>query len=137
MGSYVRSTERLERGIGVVGVILLCLSLVMHVFGTLPAYRYRNNDDSGALIALASSRVRVVVADDTATAQLLMPLYRRKIIFLADSPELVRQLATELFDQRVYEFVLVSRRPQDIALEPLRLDHADVRGRMLLKYYRR
>ena len=137
ISAHVRSDVRLERWTGAVGVLLLCMSLTMHVFGTSVAYYNRNQDDVSALSAVASSRVRVVVADDTATAQLLMPLYGRKVIFLADSPALANRLGTLLAEQRVNEVVLVSRHPEPVTLAPLRLDRADLKGRMLLQYYRR
>jgi len=137
IGSYWRSTWLAERSVGLIGVTLLCLSLVMHVFGTLPAYHRRNQADAGALVALAASRVRVVVADDDATAQLLMPLYRRKVIFLADTPPLMTALGAAMVDQRIPEVVVVSRQSQPAALEGLHIDHAELRGRMLLQYYRR
>jgi hypothetical protein len=135
--SYVRSAFVAERVTGLIGMALLGLSLLMHVFGTLPAYHRRNDDDAGALVALASSRVRVVVADDDATAQLLMPLYRRKVIFLADTPALMTALGAAMVEQRVPEAVVVSRQSQPAALEGLHIDHAESRGRMLLQYYRR
>jgi len=137
ISSYLRSTLVADRAVGLIGVTLVALSMTMHVFGTLPAYHRRNLDDSGALVALASSRVRVVVADDDATAQLLMPLYRRKVIFLADSPDLMTALGTAMVDQRIPEVVVVSRQPQPAVLEGLHIDHAESRGRMLLQYYRR
>ena len=137
MAAYVRSTLTAERITGFIGVALLCLSLLMHVFGTLPAYHRRNDDDAGAIVALASSRVRVVVADDDATAQLLMPLYRRKVLFLADTPALMSALGAAMVEQRIPEVVVVSRQPQPAALEGLHIDHAESRGRMLLQYYRR
>ena len=86
---------------------------------------------------MAASRVRVVVADDDATAQLLMPLYRRKVIFLADTPVLMTDLGKAMVDQRIPEVVVVSRQLQPPALEGLYVDHAETRGRMLLQYYRR
>jgi hypothetical protein len=137
ISSYLRSTLVADRAVGLIGVTLVALSMTMHVFGTLPAYHRRNLDDSGALVALASSRVRVVVADDDATAQLLMPLYRRKVIFLADSPDLMTALGTAMVNQRIPEVVVVSRQPQPAVLEGLHIDHAESRGRMLLQYYRR
>lgn len=137
MTSYLRSTSLPDRAVGVIGATLLSLSLVMHVFGTLPAYHRRNQDDAGVARALAASRVRVVVADDDATAQLLMPLYRRKVIFLADTPELMKALGAAMVDQRVPEVVVVSRHPDPGVLEGLHMDHAETRGRMLLQYYRR
>lgn len=137
MSSYWRSSLLPERAAGLIGMTLLCLSLAMHVFGTLPAYHRRNEDDAGALVALAASRARVVVADDDATAQLLMPLYRRKVLLLADSPALMADLSTAMVDQRIPELVVVSRESRPLALEGLHLDHAETRGRMLLQYYRR
>jgi len=137
MSSYLRSAFRTERMVGLLGVALLSLSLVMHMFGTLPAYHRRNHNDAGALVALAASRARVVVADDDATAQLLMPLYRRKVIFLADTPGLMTDLGKAMVDQRIPEVVVVSRQLQPPALEGLYVDHAETRGRMLLQYYRR
>jgi len=137
MRSYVRSILVAERVTGFLGMALLALSLLMHVFGTLPAYHRRNEEDSGALIALASSRVRVVVADDDATAQLLLPLYRRKVIFLADTPALMTSLGAAMVEQRIPEVVVVSRQSQPAPLEGLYIDHVERRGRMLLQYYRR
>ena len=137
MSSYWRSVLVPERAVGLIGITLLCLALAMHVFGTLPAYHRRNRDDSGALVALAASRVRVVVADDEATAQLLMPLYRRKVLLLADSPDLMARLEAAMVEQRVPELVVVSRESQPAQLEGLHIDHAETRGRMLLRYYRR
>jgi hypothetical protein len=137
MSSYLRSTLLADRAVGLIGVTLMSLSLLMHVLGTLPAYYRRNQDDAGALVALAAARVRVVVADDDATAQLLMPLYRRKVIFLADTPELMSALGGAMADQRIPEVIVVSRHPDPGTLEGLRMDHAETRGRMLLQYYRR
>jgi hypothetical protein len=137
ISAHVRSDLRLERWTGAVGVLLLCMSLTMHLRGTTVAYYYRNRDDVSALTALAESRVRVVVADDAAPAQVLMPLYRRKVIFLADSQPLASGLGAMLAAQRVSEVVLVSRHPEPVTLDPLRLDRTDLQGRMLLQYYRR
>jgi hypothetical protein len=135
--SYVRSAGVAERATGYIGAALLGLSLLMHVFGTLPAYHRRNEQDAGALIALAASPVRVIVADDDATAQLLLPLYRRKVIFLADTPALMTSLGASMVEQRIPEVVVVSRQSQPAALEGLHIDHLEKRGRMLLQYYRR
>ncbi len=135
--SYMQSPGVPERAVGIMGAALLCLSLAMHVFATFPAYHRRNREDARALVALASSRVRVVVADDDATAQLLMPLYARKVLFLADTPELMTALGSAMVDQRVPEVVVVSRQSQPAALEGLHIDHAERQGRMLLQYYRR
>ena len=136
--SYLREGAPLERVAGGVGAALLVMSLAMHVYGTTVAYYGRNRDDAAALVALAASRARVVVADDMYTAQLLLPLYQRKVILLADSPELGIEVGRLAADHRIPEVVLVSRNPQPtVFLHPLRLDRSDVRGRMLLQYYRR
>lgn len=136
--SYLREGAPLERVAGGVGAALLVMSLAMHVYGTTVAYYGRNRDDAAALVALAASRARVVVADDMYTAQLLLPLYQRKVILLADSPELGIEVGRLAADHRIPEVVLVSRNPQPtVFLHPLRLDRTDVRGRMLLHYYRR
>jgi hypothetical protein len=127
-----------ERWVGYGGVLLVVLSLMMHLLGTTRAYVVRNRDDASAVVALSRARAGVVVADDMFTAQLLLPLYKRKVILLADSPGLQAALGRLLADQRVPEAVLVTRRPgADLSLPPLRLDREEQLGRMLLKYYRR
>jgi hypothetical protein len=59
------------------------------------------------------------------------------VIFLADSQPLASGLGAMLAAQRVSEVVLVSRHPEPVTLDPLRLDRTDLQGRMLLQYYRR
>jgi hypothetical protein len=59
------------------------------------------------------------------------------VLFLADSPALMRALGAAMVEQRIPEVVVVSRQPQPAALEGLHIDHAESRGRMLLQYYRR
>jgi hypothetical protein len=136
--AYLRHGTRVERWAGGAGVLLLSMSLLMHVFGTTVAYYVRNRDDSTAILTLAASRTRIVATDDMYTAQLLLPLYRRKVILLADSRELGAELGQLLADHRIPEVVLVSRRPEPlVTLSPLRLDRVDLQGRMLLQYYRR
>ena len=136
--SYVRHGIPLERVVGACGIILVCLSLGMHVYGTTVAYYQRNRDDAAAMVALAASRARVIVADDMYTAQLLLPLYGRKVILLADHRDTQAALGGLLARQRIPEIILVSRNPElDVALEPLRRERTDVRGRMFLQYYRR
>ena len=43
--------------------------------------------DVKGLRAVVDSGQRIVVADDEFTAQLLLPLYYRKIVLLADTPK--------------------------------------------------
>jgi hypothetical protein len=136
--AYAQRGAGVERWVGYGGVLLVVMSLMMHVLGTTRAYVVRNRDDSSAIVALARSPAGVVVADDMFTAQLLLPLYKRKVILLADSPGLQAELGRLLADQRVPEAVLVTRRPgADLSLPPLRLDREEQLGRMLLKYFRR
>ena len=87
IASYLRSPARVDRAVGWVGVALVVTAVAIHLGGTIPAYRQRNADDALAIRAAASSSERVVVADDMFTAQLLFPLYHRKIVFLADTIE--------------------------------------------------
>ena len=136
--AYVSGGVGSERWVGYGGVLLLLLSLMMHLFGTTRAYIFRNNDDASAIVALAESRARIVVSDDMFTAQLLMPLHRRKVILLADSQPLATELGTTLAAQRMSDVVLVSRHPERmISLAPLRMDHSEIRGRMILHFYKR
>jgi hypothetical protein len=70
------------------------------------------------------------------TAQLLFPLYNRKIILLADTVEAGTRLGTLLAQQRL-DALLVSRHVEPpIALTPLRLERTDLKGRMVVQVYR-
>ena len=136
IGGYLRSTAIVDRWVGRIGVALVLMSAVMHLFGTIPAYAARNAGDSDAIEAIRMGPVRVVVADDPFTAQLLFPLYYRKIIFLADSPEHARGLASVLGLGKVGSFVLVSRLEHpEMTFAPYRLDRIEQRGRMAVQYW--
>ena len=136
IGRYLRSTSTLDRWVGRVGVALVLMSAVMHLAGTAPAYAARNAGDSEAIETIARGPVRVVVADDPFTAQLLFPLYYRKIVFLADSPEHAQGVAAALGAGKVAGFVLVSRLEHPgLTFAPYRLDHAEQRGRMAVQYW--
>ena len=50
------------------------MSASMHLLGTIPAYVERNRGDAEAVVAVARSPERIVVADDPFTAQLLFLL---------------------------------------------------------------
>jgi hypothetical protein len=117
-------------------VVLGLMSAVMHLAGTIPAYAARNQGDSQAVEAIAKGPLRVVVADDPFTAQLLFPLYYRKIVFLADSPEHAQGLASSLGQARVGGFVLVSRLEHpEVTFAPYRLQRAEQRGRLAVQYW--
>jgi len=108
----------------------------MHLAGTIPAYAARNDGDSEAIEAIAKSSSRVVVADDPFTAQLLFPLYYRKIVFLADSQEHAQGLAAALGVGKVGSFVLESRLEHPgVTFAPYRLERSEQRGRMAVQYW--
>jgi hypothetical protein len=138
IASYLRSAAITERVVGWMGVAYVAMGLAIHLGGTIPAYRQRNLDDSTAILALERSPERIVVADDMYTAQLLFPLYDRKIIFLADSPDRGQLLGKLLADGRYGQAVLVSRNPEPaVMLPPLRVERTEQQGRMVLQYWRR
>jgi hypothetical protein len=128
----------IERGVGAAGAVLIALGVAFHALGTVPAYYGRNREDASAVLAVAASPERVVVADDPFTAQLLFPLYYSKIILLADSADAGERLGRMLADQRVSGAVAVSRHPQPaLMLPPLRLERSESVGRMVLQHWRR
>jgi hypothetical protein len=135
---FLSGRSAIDRWTGRAGVLLVFMSGTMHVFGTVPAYVHRNHDDAAAIEAVAADTSRIVVADDQFTAQLLFPLYYRKIVFLADSPDLGRRLGDLLAARRMPGAVLVSREPRPaVGLPPLRLASTEERGRMILQEWRR
>lgn len=138
INEYREAPGRLNASIAAVGIFLVAAGVAFHLGGTVRAYHYRNNDDASAVLAVAALPDRIVIADDAATAQLLLPLYYRKIILLADSDALGRQLARLLADERVPGVVVVSRRPEPLLdLPPLRLDATEQKGRMRVQRWRR
>lgn len=136
IGVYLRAPSIADRWAGRMGVLLVLMSAVMHLAGTIPAYAARNQGDSDAVEAIAKGPLRVVVADDPFTAQLLFPLYYRKIVFLADSPEHAQALASALGQSKVGSFVLVSRLEHpELTFAPYRLQRAEQRGRLAVQYW--
>lgn len=136
--AYTGAAAPVDRWIGRTGVALVIVSAAIHLSGTIPAYIARNHEDGSAVSAVASSRERVVVADDVFTAQLLFPLYYRKIIFLADAPALGERLGAGLAGQHVAEALLVSRAGAPaVKLPPLTLASVERRGRMRIEHWRR
>jgi hypothetical protein len=135
---YVTAARITDRMLGWAGGALLAASIAMHLLGTIPAYVKRNHDDSGAFKTAAASGERIVVADDPFTAQLLFPLYFRRVILLADSPELGVRLGARLAEQRVPGVILVSRHLEpNVDLAPFRLQRTDIKGRAIIQYWRR
>jgi hypothetical protein len=135
---YAGAERRIDRWVGWTGVTLVLMSVAIHVSGTIPAYIQRNRDDGSAVSAIAASSERVIVADDMFTAQLMFPLYYRRIIFLADNPERGEQLGALLARQRVAQAILVSRseRPA-VKLFPYTLARTEQIGRMVLEHWQR
>jgi hypothetical protein len=134
---YRAAVTRVDRAIGYAGLVLIAMSAGMHVLGTIPAYVERNRGDAEAIVAVARSPERIVVADDPFTAQLLFPLYYRKIVFLADTPELGQAMGATLQAQRVTGAVVVSRQEQPgVALPPLALERTEQRGRMTIQHWK-
>jgi hypothetical protein len=134
---YLTAPARLERAIGVVGAGLLVIALIVHAAGTIPAYVARNRGDGSAIMAVKTSPERIVVADDMFTAQLLMPVYFRKVIYVADAPGLARDLAERLDRARMGSVLLVSRREPAFGLEPLRLGSVERQGRFVIQHWTR
>jgi hypothetical protein len=135
---YATAESRLDRGAGWIGVALVLMSVAIHVSGTIPAYIQRNRDDGSVVSAIAASPERVVVADDMFTAQLMFPLYYRRIIFLADNPGLGEQLGALLARHHVAHAILVSRSEQPaVKLFPYTLVRRELKGRMMLEHWQR
>ena len=138
IADHLRAEGAVSRAVGWTGAVLLAIAVVIHVGGTMPAYKQRNADDASAVLALAASPHRIVVADDMFTAQLLFPLYTRKIILLADTPGLGHYLGKLLAARRFDGALLVSREPrQVVGLRPLRMERSEQKGRMLIQSWRR
>jgi hypothetical protein len=137
IASYLRSSNLVDRAVGWSGAALVAMTVTIHLAGTIPAYRQRNADDALAVTTVAASPERIVVADDMYTAQLLFPLYNRKIILLADTVEAGGRLGTLLAEQRL-SALLVSRHLEPVVgLPPLNLERTDLKGRMVVQVYRR
>ena len=113
------------------------MTLVIHAAGTIPAYVARNRDDGAAIQAVAASPERIVVSDDMFTAQLLMPLYFRKIILLADRPDLASALGAKMAAERVGAVILVSRGDPRVRLDPLRMIAVEQKGRFVIQHWSR
>jgi len=135
---YLRAPRRMDRWIGYVGALLVAMTVAIHVGGTIPAYVARNRDDGSAIKAVAASPERIVVSDDMFTAQLLMPLYFRKILFLADTPALAARLGAKMEEQRTTGVMLIARgETPRIGLAPLRLAGTELKGRFVIQHWTR
>ena len=115
----------------------MALAAVIHLAGTIPAYHARNRGAAPLLVAQASS-ARVIVTDHPHTAQMLLPLSHRKVIFLADSHEARAKLGALLAEAKVPEVLLMSERFEPATrLSPLKIRESDKIGRMFIQYWGR
>jgi len=110
----------------------------MHLFGTIPAYYARNVDDFKTVRAIAEIGERVIVADDEFTAELLLPLYYRRIIPLADKIELGPRLGARLAEARLPKLIVVTRwADTPIDLAPFEKRRTQRYGRMTIQIWER
>jgi hypothetical protein len=138
IGAYLRAPAGVDRAIGATGLGLVSMAIGIHVLGCIPAYSSRNRDDFKGLQAVVASGERVIVADDEFTAQLLLPLYYRRILLLADTPEGSRRLGERLASQRLGSLLVVTRwSDTPIDLAPFRKRKTERRGRMTLQFWER
>lgn len=135
---YLQAQHRLERLAGYAGAALLGMALVMHTYGTTYAYYMRNRDDSSVVRAVARAPERIVVADEMHTAQLLLPLYYRKIVLLADTPYRAAALSDMIEAQRLAGALQVTRNVERPLLLPgLRVLGIERIGRMSITHWGR
>ena len=136
MASYLRSPFVVDRAVGWIGAVLVAAGVAIHLSGTIPAYRFRNADDSAAIRAVLALKERIVVADDQFTAQLLLPINDRKVVLLADTVGGGAELGTLLSRLR-HGAILVSRNVESpVRLAPLRPGPPEAQGRMTLQVWR-
>ena len=133
---YLRGDAAADRWAGRIGVLLIAMLCVMHTYAATRAYHARNQEDAAVIDAVSGSAERIVVADELHTAQLLFPLYYRKIIFLADSPPAGDALATMLSQHRLPGVLVVSRSLQPgLVLPGMRKKATDQIGRMSITHW--
>jgi len=137
IGDYLGTGRRVDRAVGALGGLLVAVALCLHVSATIPAYIARNREDGSAIMAVKASPERIVVSDDMFTAQLLMPIYFRKVVLVADAPGLASNLAARLADARVGSVLLVSRDRPAVSLAPLQRTAVTERGRFVIETWTR
>ena len=138
IGEFLRGSAPWDRVVGGAGVLLVGMAIAIHVFGTIPAYYRRNHDDYSAIRSIIDTRERVIVADDRFTAQLLLPLYYRRMVLLADTAELGARLGARLAADRLARLILVTRsNGPSIDLTPFTKRRTELHGRMTIQYWER
>ena len=134
----MRADGLVDRSIGRAGALLVLMSIVVHLFGTIPAYRTRNTEDASTVVAVRTAPESIVLVDDEFMAQLLLPLYFGKTILLVDNSELGRDAARRLTETQAAGFLMVSRRATaQISLRPFDLYRIEPAGRMSIQFWRR
>jgi hypothetical protein len=136
IAEYFRG-NRLDRAVAVTGALLVVLAVLIHTLGTFPAYRIRNRQDAKAVLVAGAAPERVIVADDPFTAQLLFPLYYRKIILLAETADEGNRIGHLLSEQRIASALVVSREPGTVTLLPLRFESSELAGRITIERWRK
>jgi hypothetical protein len=138
IGAHLSASGVVDRWIGAAGVLLVGMAVAIHALGCLPAYYARNHDDFKGLEAVADSGQRIVVADDEFTAQLLLPLYYRRILLLADTPEQSGRLGELLAGERLTSLLVVTRwSDTPVDFSPFRKRRTERHGRMTLQFWER
>jgi hypothetical protein len=136
--AYLRAPAAIDKYVGVAGVALFLMAVAIHALGAIPAYVARNRIDAKALRSVVDSGERIVVADDEFTAQLLLPLYYRKILLLADTPEGAQRLGTRLAGEHLASLLVVTRSSDTpIDLAPFTKRRSELHGRMTLQFWER
>ena len=136
--AYLSAPAVADRWVGGAGALLVVMSVAMHLFGTIPAYYARNADDFKTVRAIAETGERVIVADDEFTAQLLLPLYYRRIVLLADKIELGPRLGARLAEARLPKLIVVTRwADTPIDLAPFEKRRTQRYGRMTIQIWER
>jgi hypothetical protein len=135
---HLHAPRPIDRWIGRLGLTLVVAAFAVQLGSTIPAYARRSAEEGAAVQYLRADEDTIIVADDPFTAQLLLPLYYRKIILLADSPPLADALGAMLARQSFSSALVVSRDPQPrIGLPGYRRMASASVGRMVIEHWHR
>jgi hypothetical protein len=135
---HLHAPRPIDRWIGRLGLTLVVTAFAVQLGSTIPAYARRSAEEGATVQYLRADQDTIIVADDPFTAQLLRPLYYRKIILLADSPPLADALGAMLARQSFSSALVVSRDPQPrIGLPGYRRVASASVGRMGIEHWHR
>jgi hypothetical protein len=136
---YLRAPSWIDRWTGRAGLALVGVAFAIHLGAAIPAYARRSDFDGATVKALRDSAAPIVVSDDPAAAQLVLPLYFQKVMFLADTQSLADELAAALSRQQFVHFAVVSRRAPEARFDMPgyhKISSTDV-GRMTVEEWHR